>query len=66
MLRLARSPVPQSQATANFPGPSLRAMSFQPVPWQYGQFSEGIFRSIRARARHGKPSRVWNSVDIRS
>jgi hypothetical protein len=32
IVREARSPTLQSHATANLPGPSLRATSFQPVP----------------------------------
>src|SRR5579859_4423324 len=61
---VARSPVLQSQATANFPGPSGRATSFQPVPWQNWQFSIGIVRtSIRARAADGKSCAVWNAVE---
>src|SRR5713226_1350782 len=60
---VARSPVLQSQATANFPGPSGRATSFQPVPWQNWQFSSGIAgTSIRAREANGKVWAVWNSV----
>src|SRR5882724_3607621 len=49
--RVARSPVLQSQATANFPGPSGRATSFQPVPWQNWQFSSGIVERAYGRAR---------------
>src|SRR6266853_2002483 len=47
----ARSPVLQSQATANFPGPSGRVTSFQPVPWQNWQFSSGIVERAYGRAR---------------
>src|SRR5260370_3217407 len=56
--RVARSPVLQSQATANFPGPSGRATSFQPVPWQNWQFYSGIveraYRRARRTARSGQ------------
>src|SRR6266404_6244051 len=48
---VARSPVLQSQATANFPGPSGRATSFQPVPWQNWQFSRGMLGRAYGRAR---------------
>src|ERR1700688_992804 len=66
IVSVARSPVLQSQATANFPGPSGRATSFQPVPWQNWQFSRGIVRtSIRARAADGKSWAVWNVVEER-
>src|SRR6266403_3824538 len=49
--RVARSPVLQSQATANFPGPSGRLTSFQPVPWQNWQFSSGIVERAYGRGR---------------
>src|SRR6266404_2117178 len=63
MVRAARSPVLQSQATANFPGPSGRATSFQPVPWHDWQFSRGIVgKSIRACVANGKVCAMWNSV----
>src|SRR5258708_38143224 len=64
MVRAARSPVLQSQATANFPGPLGRATSFQPVPWHDWQFSKGIVpTSIRAREAYGKMCAMWNAVE---
>src|SRR6266850_7564501 len=63
MVRAARSPVLQSQATANLPGPSGRATSFQPVPWHDWQFSRGIVGSIRACVADGKRWAVWNAVE---
>src|SRR5580698_6823903 len=56
--RLARSSMPQSQATANLPAPSGRGTSFHPVPRQSWQFSRGIVfvlkDRIRGRGEEGK------------
>jgi hypothetical protein len=42
MTRTARSCIPQSQATAARPEPSVRGTIFQPVPLHSEQFSSGI------------------------